>query len=127
MRKSDVYGESFPIDSGGVVQLMTGIKEQTPAFLIEYETREMIDRVKLRTAVNKALAVFRPFRVKLVWSDMDRRPVFTFNIAEADAYPYDGQPHAFGEESSCYLFRVYYAGQDPAFYGSYADRFFRST
>ena len=110
MRKSDVYVESFPIDSGGVVQLITGIKEQTPAFLIEYETREMIDRVKLRTAVNKALAVFCPFRVKLVWSDMDRRPVFTFNIAEADAYPYDGQPHAFGEESSDYLFRVYYVG-----------------
>ena len=110
MRKSDVYAESFPIDSGGVVQLIAGIKEQSPAFLIEYNTSEMIDREKLRTAVNKALAVFRTFQVKLVWSDIGRRPVFAYNIAEADAYPYDGQPHAFGAESRGYLFRVYYTG-----------------
>ena len=108
MRKSNGYPESFPIDTGGVVQLITGIKEQSPAFLIEYNTREMVDREKLRIAVNKALAVFRPFQVKLVRSDMDRRPVYTFNFAEADVYPYDGRPHAYGLESSGYLFRVYY-------------------
>lgn len=108
MRKSNGYPESFPIDTGGVVQLITGIKEQSSAFLIEYNTREMVDREKLRIAVNKALAVFRTFHVKLVRSDMDRRPVYTFNFAESDVYPYDDRPHAYGEESSGYLFRVYY-------------------
>ncbi len=92
-----------------MVQLFTGIKEQSPAFLIEYSTREVIDREKLRDAVNRALDVFWTFRVKLALADTDRRPVYQFNSGEAEVYPYDGKQHFFGSESGGYLFRVYYA------------------
>ena len=109
MGKSGHYAESYPIDAGAVVQLITGIKEQSPAFLIEFSTREKIDSEKLREAVNQALNIFRPFRVYLELDDKSPKPVWRFNSCEADVYPYDGLPHAYGNESSGYLFRVYYA------------------
>ena len=108
MEKSERCTEYFPIDAGAVVQLITGIKEQSPAFLIEYSTREMINSEKLRKAVQRALEVFRSFQVKPVLDEKSRKPVYQFNSAEADIYPYDGRPHFFGRESSGYLFRVYY-------------------
>ncbi len=109
MEKTERCAESRPIDAGGVIQLLTGIKEQSPAFLIEYATREAIDRERLRAAVRKALDVFRAFQVKLALSGPDRKPAYEINAAEIDVYPYDGRPHAFGEESNGYLFRVYHA------------------
>ncbi len=108
MEKSERYTGCCPIDAGGVVQLITGIKEQSPAFLIEYCTKEIIDREKLRKAVQRALGVFRTFQVKPVFDDKSRKPVYQFNSAEADVCPYDGRPHLFGSESGGYLFRVYY-------------------
>ena len=109
MEKSGRYAESSPIDAGAVVQLITGIKEQTPAFLIAYSTREEIDREKLRAAVHRALEVFRTFRVKLELDDKTGKPVWRFDPGEADVFSYDGLPHIFGAESGGYLFRVYYA------------------
>ena len=109
MEKSGRYAESYPIDAGAVVQLITGVKEQSPAFLIEYSTTEEIDREKLREAVQSALKIFRTFQVKLELDDKSRKPVWQLNSYEADVYPYDGRPHFFGGESSGFLFRVYYA------------------
>ena len=77
-------------------------------FLIEYATGEAIDRERLRAAVKKAMDVFRAFQVKLALSGPDRKPAYEINAAEIDVYPYDGRPHAFGEESNGYLFRVYH-------------------
>lgn len=108
MEKSECCTECCPIDAGGVVQLITGIKEQSPAFLIEYCTKEIIDSEKLRKAVQRSLEVFRTFQVKPVFDDKSQKPVYQFNPAEADVYPYDGRPHFFGSESNGYLFRVYY-------------------
>ena len=108
MEKDEHYHQSFPIDAGGVTQLLTGIKEQSPAIFIESSTKEVINREKLRAAVKKALDVFRVFRVKLAL-DCTQKPVYEFNAAEADVYPYDGKSHAYGAESNGYLFRVYYA------------------
>ena len=98
------------MDAGGAVQLVTGIREQSPAFLIEYDIMETVDRERLLSAVNRALAVFRAFQVKLALTCLDRRPVYARNTREAEVYPCDGRPHMFGEESGGYLFRVYYAG-----------------
>ena len=109
MEKSERFTESCPIDAGGVVQFITGVKEQSPSFLIEFCTKEKINREKLRDAVQKALKLFRTFRVKPVLDEKSRKPVYQFNSADADVYPYDGRPHFFGRESSGYLFRVYYA------------------
>ena len=108
MEKGGRFADSFPIDAGGVVQLITGIKEQSPAFLIEYSTKEEIDRDKLQGAVQRALDVFRTFKVKPEFDEKSRKPVYRFNTSEADVYPYDGLPHFFGSESGGYLFRVYY-------------------
>lgn len=108
MEKSKYCTEYFPIDAGAVVQLITGIKEQSPAFLIEYCTREIIDSEKLRKALQRALDIFRSFRVKPVLDEKSGKPVYRFNSAEADVYPYDSRPHFFGSESNGYLFRVYY-------------------
>ena len=111
MEKSERCTEYFPIDAGAVVQLITGIKEQSPAFLIEYSTKEIIDSEKLRKAVQRALEVFRSFQVKPVLDEKSRKPVYQVSSAEADVYPYDGRPHFFGSESNGYLFRVYYTGK----------------
>ena len=108
MGKSGHYAESYPIDAGAVVQLITGIKEQSPAFLIEFSTGKEIDSEKLREAVNQALAVFRSFKVRPELDGKTGKPVWRFNSREADVYPYDSLPHAYGNESSGYLFRVYY-------------------
>ena len=108
MGKSERFTECCPIDAGGVVQLITGIKEQSPAFMIEYCTKQEIRREKLQYAVKQALDVFPTFRVKLALDGTNGKPVYQFNSAEADVYPYDGRPHFFGRESSGYLFRVYY-------------------
>ena len=48
MEKSERFTESCPIDAGGVVQFITGVKEQSPSFLIEFCTKEKINREKLR-------------------------------------------------------------------------------
>ena len=39
--------ERYPLDAGGAVQLVTGIREQSPAFLIEYDIMETMDRERL--------------------------------------------------------------------------------
>ena len=100
MEKSKYCTEYFPIDAGAVVQLITGIKEQSPAFLIEYSTKEIIDSKKLRKALQRALDIFRSFRVKPVLDEKSGKPVYRFNSAEADFCPYDGRQHFFGSESN---------------------------
>ena len=97
-----------PLDTGAVVQLITGIKEQSPALQISYGTDRTIDRDRLKYAVKKALGLFCVFRVKLELSPEDRKPVYVDNNADVDVYPFDGKQHSFGKESNGYLFRVYY-------------------
>ena len=110
MEKNERSAECFPIDAGGVVQLLTGIREHVPTFLITIRTKEPVAREKLRDAVNKALDVFQIFKVRLAADGPDHSLVYKYNAGDADVYPYDGRTHAFGEESGGYLFRVYYAG-----------------
>ena len=102
--------ETYPIDAGGVVQLLTGIREQSPAILIEYRIRESVDREKLRAATEKALDIFATFKVGLALAGPEQRPVYQANSDAVEVYLYDGKPHAFGRESNGYLFRVYCAG-----------------
>ncbi len=97
------------IDAGGAVQLLTGIREQTPAILLEYGTHGPVDCVRLRSAVEKALDVFRLFRVSLA-TDESGMPVYAYNPAAVEVYPYDGKMHLFGRESNGFLFRVYHEG-----------------
>ena len=100
--------ETYPIDAGGVVQLLTGIREQSIAILIEYRIRESVDREKLRAATEKALDIFATFKVGLALAGPEQRPVYQANSDAVEVYLYDGKPHAFGRESNGYLFRVYH-------------------
>ena len=98
---------TYRIDTGGAVQLLTGVKEQTPAVLLEYCIRGSVCSERLRTATERALDVFRLFRVRLTL-DGTGTPVYEPNPAAADVYPYDGKMHFFGRESNGFLFRVYH-------------------
>ena len=100
-------GKRYPIDAGGAVQLLTGIREQSPAILVTYSISEPVDREKLCSATQKALELFPTFRVRLALAGPDKQPVYEDNPAGTDVYLYDGKPHAFGRESNGYLFRVY--------------------
>ena len=108
MEKNGKSAEWYPIDAGGVIQFLTGIREQSPVILIDYGLREPVDKNTLRAATQKALELFPVFRVRLALDNPDRKPVYEVNPDAADVYPYDGKPHAFGRESNGYLFRVYY-------------------
>ncbi|MCR5789170.1 MAG: hypothetical protein K6G83_04705 [Lachnospiraceae bacterium] len=107
--KKEESAELYPVDAGGLTQFLTGIKEQTPVFLIEYRTKEPVDREKLRDAAEKALSIFRSFKMTLTLSEPAQIPAYMINSREVAVYPYDGEPHAFLTESNGYLFRVYYA------------------
>ena len=99
--------ERYPMDAGGAVQLLTGVKEQTPAVLLEYGIRGSVDSERLRAATERALDVFRLFRMRLTL-DVTGTPVYEPNPAAVDVYPYDGKMHFFGKESNGFLFRVYH-------------------
>lgn len=97
------------IDAGGLTQFYVGVKEQSPVILLEYSLKEPVDPEKLQAAAIRATEVFRLFRVKLALNEK-RQPVYLENGPDPCVYEDDGRPHAFGEESRGYLFRISFRG-----------------
>ena len=96
------------IDTGGLLQFITGRKEQSPTVLLEYTLDRIIDKDRLQSALERALEVFASYRVRIVLDDQGR-PVYEDNPNRPRVYEYDRRQHFFGEESEGYLFRLYYS------------------
>ncbi len=97
------------IDTGGYFQFITGYQEQTPTMLLEYTLNEPVDPEKLQAAAIMAADVFDLFKVKLTLNEK-RQPVYQKNELPPAVYEDDGKPHALGNESRGYLFRILYTG-----------------
>ena len=97
-----------PIDTGGLLQFITGIKEQSPTLLFECVLDRNVDRDRLLDALEKALDVFSSFKVRIGIDD--RKCLFyEENPNTPQVYEYDGKQHFFGKKSGGYLFRLYYS------------------
>ena len=96
------------IDTGGLLQFITGKKEQSPTVLLEYTLDQNIDKDRLQNALERALDVFALFKVRIVLTDQ-KMPLYEDNPNRPQVYEYDRQQHFFGKESEGYLFRLYYS------------------
>ena len=96
------------IDTGGLMQFITGRKEQSPTVLLEYTLDRIIDKEKLQNALEHALDVFTSFKVRIVLDDQNGLR-YEDNSNRPEVYEYDHRQHFFGEESGGYLFRLYYS------------------
>ncbi|MBQ7149226.1 MAG: hypothetical protein IJR96_10810 [Pseudobutyrivibrio sp.] len=100
--------EIYSLDSGGFTQFLTGVKEQTPSIQLKCTIKELVDKDRLRDAVEKTLNIFSTFKMTLALGGSNQIPVYKVNSKDVDVYFYDGEPHNYGKESNGYLFRVYY-------------------
>ena len=96
------------IDTGGLLQFITGRKEQSPTVLLEYTLDRIIDKDRLQGALERALEVFPSFKVRIVLTDQ-KELLYEENLNRPGVYEYDGRQHFFGRESEGYLFRLYYS------------------
>ena len=97
------------MDMGGFSQFYTGYLEPSPVILVEYTMKEPVDPEKLQAAAAMAADVFHVYRVKLALNEK-RQPIYEDNSLVPEVYEDDGGPHAFGEKSRGYLFRIEYRG-----------------
>lgn len=96
------------IDTGGLLQFITGKKEQSPTILLEYTVDRIIEKDRLQNALERALDVFTSFRVRIILDDQ-KKLLYEDNTNRPKVYEYDHQQHFFGNESEGYLFRLYYS------------------
>ena len=96
------------IDTGGLLQFITGKKEQSPTVLLEYTLDQIVDKDRLQNSLERALDVFASFRVSIVITDQ-KKLLYKVNSNRPKVYEYDGSQHFFGKESEGYLFRLYYS------------------
>lgn len=96
------------IDTGGLIQFITGKKEQSPTIMLEFTFDRIIDKDRLQNALEQALDVFTSFKVRIVLSDQSKL-LYEDNPNRPQIYEYDRRQHFFGKESEGYLFRLYYS------------------